>query len=111
MALSIGSPVKAGVMGDIRYKIVNITFDSSYPTAGEALTPATLGFSKVYAVVDCGPAGNATPITRRVTVVYDDVNSKLQAYSSVATGTEFEAEVANGTDLSSVVQRVIVYGK
>lgn len=111
MALAFGAPVQQGVLGDVKYQIRDITFDSSYPTAGEPMVSTDVGLMDIMAIVDLGPAGNVTPLTRRVTVVWDDVNNKLQAYSSVATGTEFEAEVANATNLSTVVQRVLIIGK
>lgn len=111
MALTISAPEKDGVLGDIKYQVRKITFDNAYPTAGEALTAADLGLTDVIALIDLGPATASTPFTRRVHLGYDDVNSKLQAYSSVASATEYAAEVANGTDLSSVIVRVMVLGK
>ena len=111
MALSIADPEKHGVIGDLKYQIRVITFDSSYPTAGESLTPANVQLSDIIAVIDLGPAVASTPITRRVGLSYDDVNQKLQAYGSVASATEFEAEVANTTNLSTVINRVLILGK
>lgn len=98
-------------MGDVKYQIRVLTFDNSYPTAGEPLTPADLGLTDILAIIDLGPAVASTPITRRVALKYDDVNQKIQSYGSVAVATEFEAETANTTDLSTVINRVMVFGK
>lgn len=110
MALTIGNPIKSGVLGDLRYQIRTITFDSSYATAGESLTPADVGMSDILAIVDLGP-DVAVPATRKVDLRYDDTNQKLQAYGSVAVAVEFEAETSNTTDLSSVTNRVLILGK
>lgn len=111
MALTLGLPEKSGVLGDLKYQVRTVTFDNSYPTAGEALTAADLGLSDIIALFDLGPAVASTPITRKVDLRYDDVNAKLQAYGSVAVATEFEAETANTTDLSTVINRILVLGK
>ena len=49
MALSIttssnGVDYPSGVIGDLKYKVIEITFDSSYPTGGESLTASDIGF-------------------------------------------------------------------
>jgi hypothetical protein len=41
---------REGVMGDMRYAFVDITFDSSYPTGGESLLPADLGWDSIHFV-------------------------------------------------------------
>jgi len=110
MALSIGLPEKEGVLGDLKYQVRVLTFDSSYPTAGEPLTAGDLGLSNVIALIDLGPAVAETPITKRVALAYDDVNATLQAYGSTAS-TTYTAEVPSTTDLSTVIQRVLVLGK
>lgn len=46
MALTL-SDIKTGVAGDLRYRVMDVTFDSSYPTGGESLTAADLGWDSI----------------------------------------------------------------
>lgn len=78
-------------------RIVDITFDSSYPTGGEPLSAATLGFRKILFV-------NA-PRSGANLFQYDYTNSKLLAYVAT-TG----VEVADTTDLHTLVARIMVVG-
>ena len=52
MALSIttssnGTDYPSGVIGDLKYKVIEITFDSSYATGGESLTASDIGFDQI----------------------------------------------------------------
>lgn len=94
MALTITN-MQPGVAGNKRHNFCDVTFDSSYATGGESLTPAMLGLSAVDKV-------NATSVGGR-NFPYDRANQKLQAYASTT-------EVANTTDLSAVTTRVEVWG-
>lgn len=80
MALSV-SEIARTVFGNKHVLIAEITFDSSYPTGGEALTAATLGLTAVEAFVPAGPAAAAAGAASAV-VKYDRTNSKLQAFQS-----------------------------
>ena len=72
MALTITSVTgRKESMGSKRFEIVELAFDSSYPTGGEALTPATLGFQTIdFVLVE--PAGGYT-------FEYDHTNQKVIA--------------------------------
>lgn len=111
MALSL-STVKKTVWGDIRVHIVDVTFDSSYPTGGESLTKADLGFTTTTLGVF-----TTTKQTGSVAVyesVYDLTNEKLMVYgveqdADAATTEPFDQE--NDTaNLSALVVRVIALG-
>jgi hypothetical protein len=45
-----------GVVGDLRYKVLSVAFDSSYPTGGESLTPGDLGWDSI-ALLLASPTG------------------------------------------------------
>lgn len=101
MAIAIGKVNLANrnhVVGSRRQVIVDVTLDSSYPTGGYALTPATLGVDGATDFIQ------AVATTTGHTFSYDYVNSKLLAFSG---GTQ----VSNATDLSAVVIRLIAQGK
>lgn len=139
MALTVSSVSFHGrtefTLGPMRLRIVDITFDASYPTNGEALTQAQLGFQSVAGVIQV--SSSAAPPT--VLAAYDVTNEKLKAYrwnltvagsaavagtdalslktgvinkESAGAGTEQTsfAEVENTADLSSTVIRLFVFG-
>lgn len=97
MGLTI-APVKSYVTGDRRTVIADVTFDSSYPTGGEALTASDLGLTGTLTYVNAAPAptGHVCP--------YDRTNSKLMAFNGTT-------EIANTTDLSTVTTRLMAIGK
>lgn len=72
-----------------REVLVNLAFDSSYPTGGESLTAAQVGLSVIEYMNVLG-GGNGYHYQ------YDTTNSKVKVYSTAAT------EVANTTDLSAL---------
>lgn len=80
------------------YQIIAlITFDSSYPTGGEAITPAQFGLQAIDFVLLSNNGGNDFE--------YDYTNNKVKARVTT-TG----VEVANAVDLSAVSTRAIVFG-
>lgn len=107
MALTV-SLNRPSVFGDAKVASGTITFDSSYPTNGEALTVATLGLSQVDIFLPT-PAQDANGA---VSVAYDHTNSKVKAYwvDTTTDGAEL-AEVANTTDLSGYSFRFVALGR
>ena len=73
MAITItqrsGDPVNFG--GTVRYSTLTIALDNSYPSGGESITPASLGFSQFDVVM-------AEP-TLGYNFEYDHTNNKLKA--------------------------------
>jgi hypothetical protein len=86
------------VIGNRREIVVDVTLDNSYPTGGYTLTPTTLGVDGVtdYVFAQATTTGHLP--------VYNYGTKKLMIFSA---GTE----VANTTDLSAVVLRLIAQGK
>jgi hypothetical protein len=73
----------ASVSGTIRETFYDVTFDSSYPTGGEAISPKDLGLSQIYGLDVLGSSLVAgTAPTSRYRFEWDYKNGKLQAFAS-----------------------------
>ena len=96
MALTV-SIVEKFVVGSRLGVVADITFDSSYTTGGEDLTPQKLGFRNSLSFFSGGVARNET--TASLDVRHNRTSNKIQAFTS-------NAEVASTTDLSEYVVRV-----
>lgn len=107
MALTVATPGNAsdvaGVPGNNKYVIKTVTFDSSYATGGEALTAVTLGLESVHIVL-------LSMENSGYVAQYDYTNSKVALYEAGADGAILD-EVANTTDVSAVVVRVLAFGR
>lgn len=112
MAVTITkSPANAGrgddVWGIRRVHLVDVTFDSSYPTGGEVLGLSALG------VKDATKATvfvtQVAPVTVGYAFAYDATNDKLVAFwvDTTVDGAAL-AQVADTTDLSAVEVRLLV---
>lgn len=66
------------VPGGVRLALASFTFDSSYPTGGEALTAADYGFDRIIAVLPLGPT------TSGLDVRPSDSNAKIQVFNAKA---------------------------
>ena len=58
--------------GNLKYKAIEITFDSSYPTGGESLTPGMIGFDDIINIIIEPSDG--------ISFGYDYTNEKIKAY-------------------------------
>lgn len=79
-----------------RMLTTSIAFDSSYPTGGEAFTAADLGLGTIDFISFSTDGNNS--------VVWDRANSKLKVFTAAG------AEVANATNLSTLVVDALVIG-
>lgn len=84
------------VVGNQQLRVVDIAFDSSYPTGGEALVPSDMGLNRVDAFIPTGGPANA--------IVYNG-STLLLAYDNAG------VEVVNATDLSGLDITAIVLGQ
>jgi hypothetical protein len=111
MALTVAqtTPQSADVWGRQRVRVVTVTFDASYPTGGESFTPANVGLSAFSVVIPSINAGVAAHAGR--VVQFDYTNNKLMVFveEAVAAGGPL-LEVADTTDLSTLVLRVLCIG-
>ena len=119
MALSIstsssGAEFPKGVPGNLQYRIVEVTFDSSYATGGESLTADDIGLDKIE-FVSIGNVEDASGTDVAFFALYDYSNSKIKVYNGDASNTSTDLtstiEVANAADLSNVSVRIMVYGR
>ena len=107
MALTISVPGNAsdmtGVPGNNKYVIKRVQFDSSYVTNGESLTATQLGLESLHMMLVSMENSGYVP-------QYDYTNSKIALYEAGADGAILD-EVANTTNVSAVVVRVLVFGR
>jgi hypothetical protein len=110
MALTITKVTGADTtFGNKRIKTRDITFDSSYPTGGEALTAADVGLTKIDNVLSVGTATNSAG-TLAHNVRYDFTNSKLQAFETGAAVDGPHKEATSTADLSAYSARLTFIG-
>jgi len=96
---------KQGVIGDLKYGVVEVTLDSSYATGGEAVAFATiLGWYELTAVLSL-----QSSISNGYVPQWDAANAKLQMWEAGADGAALD-EVANTTDLSAETITAFVVG-
>lgn len=105
MALTVTTVRSQEVIGRKVLTVADITFDSSYPTGGEALTASDLSLAALDIVLAENAAGYSFE--------YDYTNSKLVAryfdYNAVADGAAIEVpDTTNLSTLSGV--RVLAIG-
>ena len=103
MAISLAklSPSPDHVSGNKKIRYRTVTFDDSYPTAGESLTAANVGLKKIAHVTISGLKNSGG--TLGWMAAYDYTNSKILVYTAAAvagSGTAL-AEVASTTNLST----------
>ena len=97
------------VVGNRRQRIRLITGDSSYPTAGESLTPADVGLRRIEEARPCG-AFKTSSGTTAINVTYDHANKKLLAHWGNAGTAGVIPEVTDTTDISTFSGRMIFVG-
>lgn len=103
MALTVAF-IKSGKTTGGMERIVNVTFDDSYPTGGESLTARNCGLN-VIEWVQANPVGGYI-------FEYDYTNKKLKAYMcdySVSVDGPM-IEVANEANLSTITARLLIKG-
>jgi hypothetical protein len=103
MALSL-TEIERGVMGDLNYAILDIDFDSSYPTGGESLTANDVGMDAIHFLLAEPTSG----------YVFEYGSAVLLAYYVDNDGAADGAmiQVANATNLSSVANvRTFILGR
>tara|TARA_R100000988_G_C3948660_1_gene139923 strand:- start:62 stop:373 length:312 start_codon:yes stop_codon:yes gene_type:complete len=100
MALTVEQLGRTNVTGNRLTVALKITFDSSYPTGGEALD-LTAYVSNIETV--------GIEVSGGYVFQYDRSNKKVLAYEAGADSAALD-EVANATNLSSTVTYVTVTG-
>lgn len=95
--------------GGVRLALASVTFDSSYPTGGEAIAASDFGFDRILAVLPLGPTTNGKTV--RPTNVYD----KLQVFESgggsvarIGTGAAAGNVTVTGVAATDTIESVIL---
>lgn len=112
MALTLSNDKAANtVWGNKRVRVYDVTFDSSYPTGGESLTPADVGLKKIEQVIPQGPAADSdgTGGANSVDVRYDYSTQKLQAFEGGGAGA-VNPEKGNTESLANYLVRITFVG-
>ena len=102
------------IVGDCELRRHTVTFDSSYPTGGEALVRDDLGYQVELIHVFDGIARKPGSPDTAVQVTYDAANGLLVAIwgdDDGTTGDTADAEVADTTDLSGYIVTLVSLGK
>ena len=98
---------KSVVPGGLTLKVVDVTFDSSYPTGGEAVSANDVQLASITDAI-CNPAVKSDNSNAYV-VQWDKPNGKLKLYRAADTAVEME-EATNAADLSTYTARVAFIG-
>lgn len=105
MAASVSVVTGPEVPGNRKFVTANVTFDSSYPTGGEAISVASLGLNRLdfmWAVTQDGfvPSWDGSTLSPKIKLFWVDTTTDGAAL----------AEVPATTDASAVVVKVFAFG-
>lgn len=95
------SAAVAYAVGNLRCEVVDLTFDSSYPTNGEALTLNHIS-APVFGLCNIISLGSADGAA--ISAKYVPSTGKVIVYATTG-------EVANATDCTDLIVRVAVWGQ
>lgn len=102
---------KQAIMGEHGYAFVDVQLSSgaNYTTNGHGFDIAQIpgaASGTLVAVLPCGTGGSVG--ANGATVRWDQVNKKLQCFGTAGSASGL-TEIANGTDLSAQVVRLLVF--
>lgn len=109
MAIGAITVQRQGVMGNLKYAVIDVVGAASYTTTGDALDLfAAGGFTLIY-MVDINVI-LPQPLTNAANVQYDKTNKKLQVFGTAA-GVTGLTETTAATNLSGQTYRMFVLGQ
>jgi hypothetical protein len=94
------------VFGRHKVRIVEVTFDSSYASGGESLTPSDVGLSDI-SIVLISPDANAL---EGYVVAYDYTAEKLMVFEEEAVAAGGPLVEEGAVNLSTLVVRLLILG-
>jgi hypothetical protein len=103
------SLVENGVVGDLKYSIVDYTGPASYTTGGEALTAQELGLPPSATIFTIQVMPSDATVADFRAPVYIPATQKVMLLVTVATGANVEA--VNASNQSAVSLRLLVLGR
>lgn len=101
------SQIPAVAIGGLRGRLVTVTPDTSYPTGGYSIAPGDIGLSEILGAIQVGIFSGA--VTTLATWVYNSSTQKLQAFGTAGSATGL-TEIANATNLSAQINRILFVG-
>ena|SRR5688572_7455974 len=102
MAVSVAIDARLPI-GNRQIRLVRITFDNSYPTGGEAVTPANFALGVITNVIPFAAYATLAGLSPLVVPAFDKANSKVLVFEQgVRTGPTAAAALANGALLENV---------
>jgi hypothetical protein len=104
--------VPALTFGNVRARLVTVTYTGTYATGGDAFTPAMVGLSTFAAVIPTAQFVAASSLSG-VVPQYDYANQKLALYGEDGTGASVGlplAQLAAATTLTNLVLVVLCIG-
>lgn len=105
------STLEGSMMG-LKFKVFDVTFDSSYLTTGEVVTAASLGWDTIQFVM-CEDAVNAAGTLAHGVVARPNstrTQVAVQAYETAATVDTPHKEATSAADLSTYTARLVFLG-
>jgi len=101
-----------GSLLGLKAKLIDVTFDSSYVTAGEPLTAISLGWDQLHGAIPVTQATTTTGTTAyAVQARPNTTKTQLQLFLySTTAATAPMAEVANAVNASTFTVRLLVLG-
>lgn len=96
-------------MGNARARLVNVTWSGTYVQGGDALTPASVGLSEIFAVFPVAQA-ESLGANRTETVQFNPTTGKLAVYFGDATVANTMTEVAAAVTLTGLKASVLIFG-
>jgi hypothetical protein len=97
------------VEGKFFSRIYDVTFDSSYPTGGEAVSPASVGLKHIYGVRVLG-VKDTTSAGYKVDWDYDNQKLIVSFGDNDAGADGVFAQVGNGVSVASLIVRLQFFG-
>ena len=101
------------VLGDREARVYDVTFDSSYPAGGEAVTPDDFGLRNSITAVLAAAARDPDTADNALVVDFDDTNDKLVLFwgdnNNASDGPL--VEVPDTTNVAAYTARLVVIGK
>jgi hypothetical protein len=102
-------------LGIFKAKLVDVTFDNSYPTTGEVLTAASRSWIQIFGAIPVTPPTNAAGTASMGLVVKKNATNtqltlQLQGVDGAAAGKANLEEKANAFDASTFTTRLLLLG-
>lgn len=98
--------IESGVMGDLKYTVVTMTGDASYPTGGSTITPAMLGFTTGILSLLVSGVGSSLGSRMAAPLKQTDGSFKLKTYTALT-----PTETANATNDSTSSYHILAFGR